>query len=631
MTYLLYIFILYISIIGYIVFFSVIDNNMPALWSPLLSISVISLGLYPFSLFKIGAAGVITMLSINFALLIISIYSIINRRGRYSFKIRSNLKSSAIILFLFTFAFITLGLLSHNWNYSMWDEFSNWDAVVRSLFRFGEKRIDTTHPSYPPGISLFQYYFVFFTRHTDSIVIFATVIIIVAGVFFLLSNFNHYRKTRLLICAIFPFLTIYLFGFKISTIYVEGVIGILFSALVITGYSLSTHTKENYFYLSIILSFFVLIKDSCIGFAAIFLFLLFHSDLFSQHDHRAWNNYLSYVKERWKILFSVCFLPFLFFLSWQFRNYLFGVKRSHDFANITFGNIAAFFTSSGYEKSHIVYAKIIDWLFSGKLGETGISLYYFMILLCIIVFAYLLFVRPQNKNRFIFYNWTFFLGFLFYVLLLSLIYIFAMDESNAITLTSYDRFLIPYILAWLLFVFYEIYNNANTNEKELEKNISWSLSMLIVSFVLIKTPVTNFFSFPLTPIKDWTLSKQFYTEYSAIIPRGSKIKTIHQGSRGFEYEMIKNLFLGEAIITGSPFGLGEKTDNLNMDYMVQPYSLQEFIDYLEEKKTDFILVGKGDDYFWDTYGSLFNEYSRSTFEIQLFKRVSETKYEKVNL
>ena len=616
-----YIIEIYFSILGFIIFPLLIRRLQVSPYIfPFLSSSVIGGTIFLFSIFGFGKTGVLVVRFTDILLLILSIMIYFRRkRIRRDESIITN--SQWLFLLVFTVLFFGLGMLSKLWFYHAGlDEFSFWDVYVRSFMRYGEKIAATIHPTYPVGISVFQYYFSAVAVQNEHIVYFAITYLILTGALFIFSTF-HKKTNRLMLPTVLLICLclLYLCGRELFTLYAEGVIGILFGAFVIALYHEKDPDRVHCILFSIMFCFFIQMKDVCIAFVTGTLLLTAVSWFF---DRKQEGDTFAAVLKRFSradiLNFLILLIPALMTsLIWKIRNEVKNVTDIFDFSQISLGNILTMVSPDGSDWHRTLWTNIVETLFRVKYTFTGVSPFVFALIL--LSFAIVLYVLYRDQ-KFLVINSCLFLGLILFNLIQNLHFLFSMEKELAEILESYDRYLSSYFIGWSIFIVTFLLGKVlSTDSKENQQRGYQYLLLTAVGFILLRTPMDKIFSIPPRQDERWIKTQAFYADYSEFIPTGSNVKMLSPSFWYEDHSMMRDLFVGQASII-----------RYNDDELISQFNATELRMYLNREHIRFICIGYVDEDFWNSHPGIFDQPVIDDKAYHLYQRVSPGKYELVD-
>lgn len=252
----------FLSIFGYITFSHDKLKVSPA-FAPLLSVSVISLGVYAAGLMGFLPYGTLFFLLFGIALFAYKAWRAL--RGKYS--VREFVFSPATICFVLFSAFCVIKmsrmLLLHP------DNFSHWAVILKEMCQtnaFPAEGTAVSFRNYPPGSACFAYFFCHFAGYTEGVGLIAHGVAVSAA----LSTV--FCKIKLRDKAVFPLLSFAVMLFVLPELLsaslgiynylTDGIVGYVGAAGVIAAYYYRHDGKKLAVTLTPILAYLTIIKSS---------------------------------------------------------------------------------------------------------------------------------------------------------------------------------------------------------------------------------------------------------------------------------------------------------------------------------------------------------------------------------
>lgn len=257
--------------------------------------TVLVLILYIFGLFNrlyLGAAVAVAALCLLFALGIFLLVQLCRKAGDAS--PLKNLFTPAFFLF----GALVLALAYFNYHRLVYasDELTHWADTVKAMCIHGvfgsEKIADTFYPEYPPGMSLFQFFFQAAYSHLISPVFREDLLFITYGIYVLSFFFPFFSSLNVKkpLCSLLKIIAVLicplLYTDTYIMLFIDGALGILFGCGLARLFTDREKDTEYYIYILSIIASLLLFKASGLLFAC-FLAAIFLIDLFPQHTARS--------------------------------------------------------------------------------------------------------------------------------------------------------------------------------------------------------------------------------------------------------------------------------------------------------------------------------------------------------
>lgn len=379
---------------------------------------------------------------LNIGVYIIIILTIISLF--FGMKKNKNIKDifKSPVLYLFLIMFIFLFGLNSMKGLMMIDEYTHWGDVVYAMFQnnvFSVNGInDSWYASYPPAISLFQYFFMKINiSFSENILYFSYQLLGMCLFLPFLDKIKFKGKLHFIIMLVMMIIMpLMLFGNYYNTIYVDALLGMFFGFTFVYPYVYKKMDKFNVLTLGISLFVLTLLKD-----AGLFLSIISLINLLFVLDRKNKKSYF--------ITFFTC-LGFVLFakMSWELLILLNDVVRSHE-STFALSTLIDVFNGTGDETKIQVKDKFISAFSSDSILTKPLNLTYFSltaILTLIIYFVY------KNDKKYFKSLVLLIVGAFIYMFGLLITFMFNFDETDALGLLSYDRYSIIYLNGVLFFI-----------------------------------------------------------------------------------------------------------------------------------------------------------------------------------
>lgn len=508
--------------------------------------------------------------------------------------------------------FFNFGRVAYNW-----DEFSHWADITKAMTTLNDfgtnPEAHSAFQSYPPGMSLFQYYLQKLYEWTNQAgfsewrLYVAYQIFLFAFMMPFFEGLDIKRPISLMISLLTLFLCPLLFYQDIyNSIYIDPFLGIL------SGTGLAAvflcKRKDVFFTLRICLTMamLVLAKDAGI-LLAMFLAVAYVIDYI--HENKGSNKELMgrLQYKRW-----ICF-PIAFFavgmpkLLWNIHLNITNASRSFSspyridtVVEIILGK------ETGYKRTvwDNYYTQLADRTVA--FGNTNLTLNYYaliFLLMSLIAFICLYYEKKDGayhwKRKLLL--WCIGVQFAVYIVGLCITYISKFSEYEATGLASFERYInIVYMAVWLVFILLFL--------GVLQEKARWSFTveLMAIALVLSISPLGGVINYIRRGSVDDSLAYRalFQPISDALekIPTTSRVYFIAQGSAGYEYWVTKYIARPHILSNGG-WSIGEPF--FEGDIWTREISVEEWHEELIEFY-DYVLLYRVNDYFIDNYAPLFD-------------------------
>ena len=428
-----------------------------------------------FNSFKIGY-----ILNILYSISIIP-FLIKNRKNT---NLIMNFKSNYFSMGFFAFIAIYLFVFIYDFNrsFTMWDEKSHWGVMLKEMLRLDNfYSIDEStlmvHKDYPPILQLFELFWIklsgtykeaYATRalHTLELSFFVLFIdkkeeINIKNIFKTIYKIGMIVLIGLLIILMFDKHGV------INSIYNDYFLSLLVAYALLYIFFENDNSNFSIINISLILSFILLTKQVGLAFYIMILFFYIITTIKQKKK----------IKEYIKLFLLLFIIPFIFYKIWGIYISHFIIEKQFVISDIKLQELKDIIFNTSNVK-HSIYTNYIS-----SIINTNISWFKFFnisYLVSFIIFVILLFI----VNIFNRIDWkkiiklfiTILLGACGYFVLMLLLYLFCFKEEG-FTLASFDRYMDTYLIIEFIVLFIMVI-------KSIEKNKRLYL-YLIISFILL--------------------------------------------------------------------------------------------------------------------------------------------------
>ena len=576
--------------------------------------------LYFFGLFKILKYGVFFIEILSIVFTIYNVRTLIKEPEKFKKLIYSK------ELLIFTFAFFLLFLMHNGRMLTNWDEFSHWGDVVKAMYDINDF---STNPasmsffqSYPPAVSLFQYFFVRLANSFNEYYLFIAYQIMAFSLYLPFIENVKSKKNMLVSVVIMFLLPLILYNSYYNTIYVDAILGLFFCY---TSFNiLFNYEKDNFFIFNITLSCFILVLLKDAGLFLVILAIIFFIIKLIVNNSSCLKkiNFRKIIKiknfnlkhllrnKEFLILLLMIMSVILAKVTWNYSISSNNSPVSFD-TNFKLNDIIGLLTtnSGGYRVS--VIKNFIVALYSKIFIQKIVNLNFIHLVLIFVLFIYYVIKVRIVKNKINFV--LLLLGLFVYTMGLLLIYCFNFSEYEALNLASFERYLSIYFIA-ILFVVCMIMISNN-------KNV-----FLLLIIMLFFTPFENLMVLGV----DNTISKRnTYVEHVENINNKvnsqSKVYLIIQNTTGYDYWVMRYSLRPMRINDNFSWSIG--SSYYDGDIWTKRIDTKTWINQLIDENYEYVYLFNVDNQFIDEFGVLFdsieNVKNNSLFRINYDKMLLE--------
>lgn len=567
---------------------------------PLSTLGIILI-LFVFGIFNILLLGVYSIIIVSVIIYVLIIKYLIGCNNKLV-----NIKSLFKIDFiLWTILYVIIFIYNYNRLHIHWDEFSHWGDVIKALATSHDYSTSNDSlsyfKSYPPGISLFAYFFqVINIKFNETLSYCAVQIFGMSLLLSIVSTSIFKNKFKYFISIIIVgILPLIFYREFYESVYVDSYLSILFGFGL---YKLYTYDKSrlNLTIIIFTIAALPLLKDagkffSIILIIGLFIIYLKDSDLKSLFKDK---NYKQII-----IRFLPCFIAiFTFVLVTKMWSYELASNNTFiKFSNpIKINDLADIFFADTSTYRRTVLKNFVKALASESINFGFLKFNTVIFVLILSTTLFYLKNKVSNLSRYKSLIILVFIGLVLYIAGLFMTYAFQLTQYEAIRLASFARYVNIYILAITIFVVGIMFDSINKI-----KNIHYILifviiislapvNMIKVSHDNIATTVENRSKF--TSVVD-KVHKEFTTDKR-------NVYIVVQESKGLEYWQYRYLLKENISKVNDNFTWSLGPAYYDGDVWSIDISANEWMNDLVENY-DYVILDTINDGFISIYGDLF--------------------------
>ncbi|MEI8198918.1 MAG: hypothetical protein WCG21_02565 [Eubacteriales bacterium] len=542
---------------------------------------------------------------------------------------------------LFTPAFFIFMLLSFViWYYDRgmvltgWDEFSHWGRVVKATFMSNQLStytdIELTFRSYPPALSLYQYFLMSIRGKWDEANLFRGYAILAVTLFLpFMKNIKWGNVKTIISTVLLVILTPMLFfGSFYTSVLVDPILALFFGYCLAEAY---LYEKGNVFSLVRIcmgLSVLAILKESGQFLAVIACIVLIAKSIYmdvtddsAPGENTKVHSPLNVRKLIYRLRFILLLaVPVVTSALWNLNMTLTHTTRIFS-GSIDWDMLKAILGRNTDNYRMSVYDNFINTLSSGSLTPgffTG-TFYFWAAFLGLLL--YFLYYFNRKDLRFAGYaNLITISGLVLFTAGLLITYLFRFSEYEATILSSFQRYISTYLQGMfacavmiLLFCTY--------SHRQEKPNRMAVMKLVLLVFLAIFIPMNNITN--ITTGRTRTDAARMRDKFSGLVQKvknsgiapGDKIWIIAEHTDGFEYWILKYEFIQQYAEQGAFWSLGDKSSDKDVwtaDLTADQWE-QQLADY------DYVVIYCVDDTFTNRYKSLFADeksiWANSIYEV----------------
>lgn len=342
-------------------------------------------------------------------------------------------------LYMFLIITIFLFLIDNGKGIYMIDEYTHWGDVVYAMYQNNTLSVfsanDLWYASYPPTISLFQYFIMIINNaYSEGLLYFSYQLFGLALFLPFIDKIKLNKKISFIMITIITIvMPLMLFGNYYNSIYVDAILGLLFGFTFVYPFIYKKIDKLDILILSLSLFALTLLKDAGIFFSLISLVNMFI--ILNKDNKKRFFTTLAILLGT--ILLAKC--------SWSLMIYLNDIVVSHK-GTFTIKSLIDFLIGNGSEFQKSITEKFISAFSSTSILTKPLNLTYFSLTMLLALIIYFTYRNENNKSILLLI-----IGAFIYMAGLLIIFMFNFDKEEALGLLSYDRYSIIYLNGLLFF------------------------------------------------------------------------------------------------------------------------------------------------------------------------------------
>ena len=583
-----------------------------------ITVFFVVLVIYIAGLFNVLRIGIYINIIITIIFLVLSLIELKKNQN----KIKGIFSPSLlfwILIFIISYVFYEGRMLVE------WDEFTHWGDVVKMMYN---ENIFNTDPlsisvakTYPPNLSIFQYFFQVINRGYEEHYLFIAYQIFSYSLFLPFIKKIKWNETHKIIIVILIMLLspIIVFNNFYGSIYVDALLGMMFAYVLATIYVSKKYDKFTLIKVSLSLFVLTLLKDVAVLFSFI-CFGVITYDLFINKENflKLKNINKDNIKQFTRNMFPSVIIFIIIisaYLSWKF-NIILNVDTLNSENIVSVKSIInAILNVENSYLNRVVLNYVGTFSNIDIIGKYTIIEFSSILLLLLI----LIHKKEKDKDKSRSIITLLYIGEVLYAVVLLLLYMRMFSEYEATNLASFQRYIGIYLNTILFFAIYLIFYKNEENTK-----IGNKLILLFV-FILTTSNVSSFVNGIYNNkvnIQNTIAMRQPYIESAnGVIDRTGentkhKIYVVVQNSSGIEkwilrYEL-RNFLNGYN--DNHAWSVGEKYNG--EDIWTVNYSKSEFEDILYNNY-EYIYFYNVDQQFIEKYGDIF--FNKDIKNNQLYK------------
>lgn len=616
----------FISILGWTFFLSIKYKKIATIFPFFVTTSIISI-LYPGALMGtlFFTSGLVFVLG-----LMLPIYAIL--RLKITWKDIKNLPLSFYFLLFFgiIWFFFTMHATIFGWDEFFWGQFTKVILNTNKFYTNGSAILEG-RIIYPPGVPLFQYFFLHFSRYSEGALYFSQGIIALSAVSLVFDLVGRNIK-RLLIFTLAVVSALVYFGPGLLSIYNDHILGVVFAGAVLASVFILRTSKSKLLLIPVV---FILpvIKVTGIILSLTVVMVVLVDLIISNIYQSGTTRQIKLNTVKFIILLTVIlgFSAFLPMKSWDYYVKTQGVettktpglsKMKESFSSRAteqekliiknFNNAVISLSMNqqdgGYKSNNQfvkIYLKTIE-----KVNHQGLAIPWWLLVFSISFGIIVYFQKSKERIITLSVYFTLLVGLSTYLFMHLIAYIYHFSTYEAVNLASMSRYINSYILGFALITIGSVAVFMRNNIRGV-KLLGTTSGVIFLYLLIFHTPPlfrliippqiaaqsTNIVREKTRAVSD---TINFNTESS------NKIWVIYQNTNGWECMMVRYDIVPRRMNGGGGnWSLGDKYGP--GDVWTTNLSKEEWSSQLLDEGYDYVYLAQTDDNFWSHYSELFKD------------------------
>ena len=478
---------------------------------------------------------------------------------------------------------------------SAWDEFSHWMLAPRALWLQATKGIaylsQVNFPTYPPFVSLIQYFFVWFSgAFSEPIAYFAKNLLLVSFLLPVLRKVDWKRWYQgVLLLAVLLFAVLLHFPNEIGSLYIDALMGVVAGGMLFAYFSATEKSTFVWLSVCVLACSLIMMKPSGGVIAVLILAMIFADVLLAQQKRERAENAAPVLPRGKGLVACLCILC-VFPLVWALYTRFSGVVNER---------VSAGILSAGLQPYHLEGIRnAITVLFEPRqVGDLTLSILS-RFALSLLPGFYLIYSARNSaaQKSYAVLIGGVSIGFFLYFLGTIAMMLTGFSARLMAAASSLDRYLAGYLVTLLIAIFSTLFT-----EEHKHKNL---LLLAACCCLLPLTPLNQAFDF----VRDTAARAEVRAPYAAAerlanTRSDERIWYVDQRDAGEGYFIFRYLAAPADVSFGETWSFGEPQDVY--DDFSRPLSADEWSLALTNGGYTLVYLQTVDAYFLERMGALF--------------------------
>lgn len=376
---------------------------------------------------------------------------------------------------IFSALFMFSAVINHGRILENYDEFTHWGLITKNMFMYNSFG---TNPEsvvrfveYPPFTAIFQYLFLAIQKvYTEDTIIIAHNILYLSIAISFTKNISWKKKDIVKMIGIIPiiiFIPMIFYQNFFLEILVDGMLGIMFAYVMISAVQKEENIQFKYLKIFAGITMLCLTKTTGIALAVIAVIAIIIKNIINIKNKKDKS------KIELKTIVIVTLITAIFTSLYYIK--ISGVE--------TKWNYNEFIQTSEIteEQKEQIAQNYITQLFNGeKITEKNLTT---IGILTVLICVHVLLIKSKDNKSGVYFDVAMIFSIVIYLIGTLIVYTTIFDLSEALTLTSFQRYISTILLAYMIFGIYRA-----SQLKKLERN---KIFLIVIVACVLLLPISN--------------------------------------------------------------------------------------------------------------------------------------------
>lgn len=508
-----------------------------------------------------------------------------------------------------------------------WDEYTHWGLTVKGMNQFDKLGsfdvVPTVYKDYPPATAVFSYFWTRIAGFTEPGMIGSFTFMILSMLIIGMKNIT-WKKWKYALCygMIVPLLPMLFFPQTYTSILIDPMISVTFAYIMLIALLEKDYTTLKLAKISLGLMILTLLKSTGIlaaVFASLFVAIDYYKTKKNEPKEKRFEseNQLEDKKrlrklrsEKHTTLLTVLFLllvPIVTQAIWSIHTYIVDTGVIFSVSDVTIPGLINVITGKGLDYQKETIKNFSTELFNMKLyGQKFTFIGITMGLLAFSAVIRLMIQDKEERKRFDRYNYINHLWGFTYILATLIAYLFTFRQSEAVTLSCFDRYVSIFPAGTIIILFIYFLGYATSIKSTLSNHYAPSIALVSIAIIIGLYPgkvvIDHYTS---TYVKE---ERKKIEERADIVLEKTKdtdkVFLVAQKTNGFEYFITKYYLMPRNANSILTFNIGNIDEDIG-DGTRTIGDEEEFADILIRHNYTHVFLVKHNASLWEDFGKLF--------------------------